>query len=209
MSKFFKKAFKIFHPVEAKMFGIGGKKDDGGQGFMNLGSSKAHQQDLDSAMADYQNIPTAIRDQYTAASKKAGTFANTNEFNSGLNSEVNAGVRGARVNAVARINAIKKSLGQAEDFKPEGYDQTQANATQDNLANNPAKDVEPTPAPAAEEANPQAPVANAAAAVQNAPKKSLLNARPAQAGGPTGVMGMGKAKQGPVNGRVGALRRML
>ncbi len=137
----FKKIRRIVHPG-SRLFD---KRGDGGKGYEALGTHNAHQADLDAAMKDYEGIPASIRNQYTASAKRAGTYADTGEFNSGLNSEVNAGVRGARVNAVARINSLRKIMGNNEEFKPEGFDQTQANNTQTTLANQPAPEEAPEP----------------------------------------------------------------
>lgn len=171
MGGFFKKAMKIVHPA-MRLFEDRGNP----QGYTDLGTQQGHQADLDSAMKDYGNIETNVRSSYTDAAKKAGTYANTNEFNSGLNSEVQSGIRGARVNAVARINAMRKAMGNNEEFKPEGFDQTQGNQTADKLAESPVKE-DSAPAPAAPEDAPAAKDAtqmNATASLQNAPARRPL-----------------------------------
>lgn len=161
----FKKVRRFVHPG-SRLFD---KRGDGNQGAINMASSQAHQADLDAAMKDYEGIEGNIKQQYTDAARRAGTYADTPEFQSGLGSEIQAGVRGARTNAVARINAMRRAMGINEDFNPEGYNQTQANNTAEKLANAPSDSeaqAPQTPAADAEKAAPEA-TNNAAADVQS------------------------------------------
>ena len=171
---FFKKVVKFVHPGARQFLG---NKGDGGQGYMNLGAANARNAAINDAMADYGKIEGNIRDSYTNAAKKAGTYANTNEFNSGLNSEIQAGVRGARVDAVNRIHALQRAAGGKEGdagwFNPEGYDQTQGNTTKDKLAQTPPKDAEEAPVNA--DAVAQTAPTNSATSVQNTPSTSFAS----------------------------------
>lgn len=186
----FKKIRRFVHPG-SRLFDQRGNT----QGYVDIGQMNANQAALDAAMKDYGNIETDIRDQYTNAAKKAGTYADTNEFKSGLNSEVQSGVRGARVDAVKRINALRKAMGNNEEFKPEGYDTTQANQTADKLAAAPDKEESPQSAVSDEPA--VASTSNAASGVQNmAPKQSF---NPLAGAGMSGLQ----------KGRLLALRRMV
>ena len=131
---------RVLHPIGAGLI-----KDDeaearakqGEQDWQNLGQHNARQAELDAAMKEYEDVPTLIRNKYSEASKKAGTYAATPEFASGMDSEVLAGSRGARVGLAARINALRRAMGNTEEFNPEGYTQTRANETQEHLRNNP------------------------------------------------------------------------
>lgn len=167
-----KKRMRLHNPIY-KAMDDKKKEKKSNQGYIDFGNQQRAQADLDAAMKDYEGIETNIRDTYTNAAKKAGTYANTSEFNSGLQSEIQAGVRGARANAVARINAMRKAMGNTEEFKPEGYDQTQANATADKLAAAPPKeDAAPEQEIDREDTGPQ--TANAAANVQNLARLAAL-----------------------------------
>lgn len=190
--------FKKFNPIGRLIKTVEGRGNP--QGYTDLGNAAAHNQDLDQAMKDYGNIETNVRNSYTDAAKKAGTYANTNEFNSGLNSEIQGGVRGARVEAVSRINALRKAAGNNEEFKPDGYDQTQGNNTANKLAENPVKEdsaaPQAAPEPTAQAAAPQA--NNAVASVQSPSSFSFNGA------------GRKQATLGPSAGfgaRLGALQR--
>jgi len=192
---FFKKAIKFIHPGARQFLG---NKGDGGQGYMNLGQNQAENASLGQAMTDYNNIEPTIRNKYIDAAKKAGTYSDTGEFQNGLNSEVQAGVRGARVDAVGRINALRKQMGNNEEFKPDDFAATQGNATADKLAAAPPPEDSPAsvPPPEATGFSP-ANTANAATGVQNTPSTP---ARP-------GVMNKLQPGAKPPVGRLGALRR--
>lgn len=150
---------KIFHPA-AGALGLGDKSHRPGAKFLGRLANKERQAQLDRVMKDYENIPHMINDAYTKSAQQAGTYANTPEFLAGLQSEVEAGARGARVAEAARINALRKDLDNKfkggsmtkgadgwksgyEEFKPDGFDQTQAGATEQALLNPPTPEPEP------------------------------------------------------------------
>jgi len=126
---------KALHPLSRTFLGKDAK--DGSAGLQWLGQQAGYRSSLDQEMKDYDKIPTMLRDKYTQFAQRAGTYGNTPEFQAGLNSEVQAGARGARVEAASRINALRRSLGMAEDFNPENYQASQGNATQEALRNSP------------------------------------------------------------------------
>lgn len=166
----------IFKKKLNRLMGKGNQRSAGWQAGQvafgqNEGEKKARTKELEDAMKEYNDVPMTIRKQYTEAAQRAGTYANTPEFGAGLDSEVQAGSRGARVGIAGRINALKKALGHTDTFAPEGLGETQGNATKDALTANPA-----APAPdqeAAAVAGPEAPEATAptsTASLQNAKK---------------------------------------
>lgn len=170
----FKKIRRITHPG-TRLFDKRGNND----GYIDIGKRDAQNADLASAMEDYGKIETNVRDTYTNAAKKAGTYADTAEFKSGLGSEVQAGVRGARVNAAQRINAMRRAMGNNEEFKPEGVDQTQGNNTADKLMASPEKEEASATGPDADA--PEAPAgANATTSLQSSAQKRLAALRAVQ-----------------------------
>lgn len=68
------------------------------------------------AEAEYAGLEGTLSKNYADNARRAGTYADTGEFQSGLRSDVSAGLRGARMSQAARINALRKQLGM-EDFK--------------------------------------------------------------------------------------------
>lgn len=82
---------------------------------------------------DYQNIPNSLRDKYTAAAQAAGTYGNTDQFKTGLDSEVQAGTRGARLENIGRQNAIRQYLGMNPLEGEATNTGTMGNATQQAL----------------------------------------------------------------------------
>lgn len=76
---------------------------------------------------EYDTIPDTLRSQYEHDARRAGTFAETPQFRSGLESEVGAGARGARVANVARQNALRKLLGMPELPSPNGQPKAPVN----------------------------------------------------------------------------------
>lgn len=138
MASLFKKIAGYVHPALNVISPNKGK--DSSAAWTDYGNYQARQAELDAAMKEYENVPTTLRAKYLDAAKKAGTYGATDEFNSGLESEVVAGSRGARVGLANRINALKKAMGQEDTFDPEGLGQTQANMTQDQLRNAPLQE---------------------------------------------------------------------
>lgn len=133
----------IFKKKLNRLMGKNGQRSAGWQAGQvaygsNEGEKKARTKELEDAMKEYNDVPTTIRKSYTEAAQRAGTYANTPEFGAGLDSEVVAGSRGARVGIAGRINALKKALGHIDEFKPEGLGETQANLTKETLADKPA-----------------------------------------------------------------------
>jgi len=126
---------KAIHPGSRSF--LGGTSKDGTAALQQYAKGQAIKGELDREVADYDKIPTMLNDKYTQYARRAGTYGDTPEFQVGLKSEVQAGARGARTAAAARINALKKSLGEAEDFKPEGLGGTQGNVTQETIKNAP------------------------------------------------------------------------
>lgn len=163
---FFSSVAHVLHPASSAL-GIGKKSHRPGAKFLGRLANKERQAQLDATMKEYEALPTTINDAYTNSAKTAGTFANTPEFMAGLQSEVDAGVRGARVAEAARINALRKAMDnkfkgsmEYEEFKPEGLGETDANATHEALQN-PAPAAEPEPtAPAVDTAAPKPPTAS-------------------------------------------------
>lgn len=98
----------------------------------NIGTADQYQKGADEKLlgdleTEYGGIDDVLRKNYMDAAKRAGTYGNTAEFSSGLDSEVKAGSRGARTALAARINALRKSLGMPEfapqeDATPQGED---------------------------------------------------------------------------------------
>ena len=66
---------------------------------------------LGSELKSYGNIDKTALEQATEASKRAGTYAPTREFQTGLAGEAGAEARGIRGVSLARINALKQRLG--------------------------------------------------------------------------------------------------
>src|SRR5689334_16176797 len=106
---FFSSVAKIVHPASSAL-GIGKKSHKPGAKFKGNLANQQRKAELDEAMKAYDLIPQNIKDSYTKTAQTAGTFANTPEFAAGLQSEVDAGVRGARVAEAARINSMRKAL---------------------------------------------------------------------------------------------------
>lgn len=166
LKKFVKRVSKVLHPIGSSLIKddeAEAKKKQGETDWQNLGQNTARQAELDAAMKEYEDVPTLIRGKYSDAAKRAGTYANTPEFASGMESEVTAGARGARVGLAARINALRKAMGNNEEFNPEGYTQTRANETQEALRDNPEQDTS-----ASNMTPEEVPQLNAANEVQNA-----------------------------------------
>ena len=69
---------------------------------------------LQEEMTSWKDMPTRIKTSQIDAAKRAGTFAETPEFNAGLTSDVKAQERGARLEAVRRMNALRRRLGLQE-----------------------------------------------------------------------------------------------
>jgi len=170
---------RALHPAYGVVSPRGGG-DRAAQVIAHQASIRQAQNELDNEMAGYDKIPDTLRTAYTQSAQKAGTYGNTPEFQAGLNADVQAGTRGARVAAASRINALRRSLNMTEEFKPENWDATQGNATQDYLRNNPASPSAPavtskpeTQQDSEEAATPSAPASDAPTKVQSrAPKGS-------------------------------------
>ena len=71
----------------------------------------AQEQELSDLQRDFENTPELLRTRYTSDAQRAGTFSNTGEFASGLDSEVEAGIPGARASNMARQQALQAELG--------------------------------------------------------------------------------------------------
>ena len=74
-------------------------------------SLAAKQKELADLQSDWDKMPEVLRNRYTADSQRAGTYSNTGEFASGLNSEIDAGLPGAYATNMSRQNALQKELG--------------------------------------------------------------------------------------------------
>ena len=158
------------NPFKKKMNRLMGKSnkskgwEQGQQKFAQAtGDRLANEGQLGAAMKEYEDAPNVVRKTYLDSARKAGTYGDTAEFEQGLQSEVQAGARGARVGIAGRINALKKALGHTDEFKPENFGQTQGNATADTIRNAPA-DATPataTGAPAGQDTEGSAPSADA------------------------------------------------
>ena len=72
------------------------------------------EQELATEEAGLSGLGTAITTRLTDAAKKAGTFAGTSGFQTGLESEQKAQLKGARAEKIGRINALRKRLARPE-----------------------------------------------------------------------------------------------
>lgn len=147
------------NPIKGAILGGGGKSHRPGKKWIEKQENRARQEELTAAEKDYGLIPDRLKENYTNAAIKAGTYANTPEFAQGLDSEVQAGARGARFEAEARINSLRKAMGNEEVWKPEESGQTAGNMTKDQLVDDNVPDkpvVDDAPAPVAT-AGPEAP----------------------------------------------------
>lgn len=83
-----------------------------------IGEGEGSREQMDAERGElekqYASLPQMLRDSYTGSARKAGTYADTPEWQKGLSSEVQAGARGARVPLTARIQALRRALGMAE-----------------------------------------------------------------------------------------------
>lgn len=92
------------------------------QQLSNLGTAQqyeagANERLLTDLEKEYSEVPNFLKQNYANAARGAGTFSNTQEFQVGLDSDVQAGARGARAGLSERINALRRSLGR-EEFQP-------------------------------------------------------------------------------------------
>ncbi len=87
----------------------------------------------------YNEIPETLNNLYSNAAKRGGTYANTNEFNVGLQSEVKQGTRGAQAALGSRMAAVMQRLGRP---LPPHLQQYASGGTDSNNVDNAA--VEPT-----------------------------------------------------------------
>ena len=71
----------------------------------------AREQELSDLQRDFEKTPELLRTRYTSDAQRAGTYSNTGEFASGLDSEVEAGIPGARASNMARQQALQAELG--------------------------------------------------------------------------------------------------
>ncbi len=60
---------------------------------------------------EYEGIPDRLRELYTNAAQRGGTYAQTNEFRVGMQGEVNQGTRGAQAALGTRMAALYEQLG--------------------------------------------------------------------------------------------------
>lgn len=67
--------------------------------------------DLAALEKDFSDIPNQLKGMYADKARAAGTYAETNEFRRGLDSDVQAGARGAQALLSGRINALRTKLG--------------------------------------------------------------------------------------------------
>lgn len=174
MGNIFKKIKNIVHPG-SKLFMDANEKKDSSGAWKSQGEQDARNAELSAAMKEYNDVPTMLRQNYLDASKRAGTYGNTAEFNSGLESEVVAGSRGARIGLASRINALKKALGHTDEFKPEGYQQTQAAATQATLTDNPLREDSGSGTGSSPALAASAPTSAAASSTSNAEEEGSYN----------------------------------
>lgn len=197
----FKKVVSKINPVKGLILGKDKKKTSYTKHDARVIKSEREKQ-LEAAMKEYDAIPGTIHAKYGDVAKQAGTYANTPEFMSGLQSEVDAGARGARVGMVGRINALRKELGM-EDFNPDGYAETQAGANQQAIMNM------PTPPPAvAETAEPIAAAPAAAPATQI--KSTVPTVRRTAPDLKSGLSSfMSRLTSGRTSGRTSGLSKLL
>lgn len=67
--------------------------------------------DLTALEKEYSDVPGQLKTMYADRARAAGTYADTNEFQRGLSSDVQAGARGAQALLSGRINALRSKLG--------------------------------------------------------------------------------------------------
>lgn len=87
------------------------KRQEARAGAYSAASLAELQAQLADSEKEYHGLPSSLLKQYTENARRAGTFANTDEFNTGLQSDVQGGLRGARISQAARINALRTRLG--------------------------------------------------------------------------------------------------
>jgi hypothetical protein len=67
--------------------------------------------DLTALEKEFSDVPGQLKTMYADRARAAGTYADTNEFQRGLSSDVQAGARGAQALLSGRINALRSKLG--------------------------------------------------------------------------------------------------
>ena len=166
------------------------KYPSGGQGLTaaqmaNMTNNRLSQEQLERSAAEkeygdleqeYTVIPERLRELYSAAAKKGGTYSDTGEFKAGLDSEVGQGTRGAQAILQQRLSALRSKLGmpaQAGDNPGSGL-MTASNKVGDSTTSAPASSD--SSAPATSDAPQTATSSTTAADSQNAVSKATLKA---------------------------------
>lgn len=75
---------------------------------------QAKEKELNDLQGDFEKMPELLRTRYTADAQRAGTYSSTGEFASGLDSEIEAGIPGARASNMSRQQALQRELGLPE-----------------------------------------------------------------------------------------------
>lgn len=100
--------------VNDKIAGALGYEKKGSGGGVGEGNMPSPQDQLAGALADYRDIDKNALEGATKGAKAAGTYAETPEFQQGLQAEAGAEARGMKYAQLSRINAIRKQLGLPE-----------------------------------------------------------------------------------------------
>lgn len=110
IKKVVKKALKITNPILGGKIGdklLPDEKKDLPPGEI----PHDYQKDLDDELAAYGKIGEGVRDQLNDTARRAGTFADTDEFKTTVESEAGTVERFQRGAAQSRINELRKRLG--------------------------------------------------------------------------------------------------
>lgn len=110
---FFKKAFKIFHPIESKLFGLDKKKKSAAP-VSTEETPEQMQARLDQLGKDYGNVDTETQQGAEDRAKAAGTYAPTTAFKESLGAEAGAAARQEKGKISAQANALRRKLKQPE-----------------------------------------------------------------------------------------------
>lgn len=80
-------------------------------GLYGLSSPQVRRRQYKAELENEQNLPENIRVGLVGETKTAGTFAPTEQFARGFESEYEARVRGAKQDASGRLGALRRRMG--------------------------------------------------------------------------------------------------
>lgn len=110
LKKVVKKALKITNPILGEKIGDKLLPDEKKEGVPGE-TPHDYQADLDRELADYGKIGTGVREQLTETGRRAGTYSDSPEFKSAVESEAGTVERFQKEAAQNRINELRKRLG--------------------------------------------------------------------------------------------------